>query len=185
MDRKFKAIGLVELNSVARGVYAADEMIKAAAVELIMARPVCPGRYLAMVSGDTGAVKNSVEKGREIAAELIVDWFIIPNVHPDVFPALSSATLVPQIDALGIIETYSTASCILAADTAAKAGDIDLIEIRFATGLAGKSYVSLTGDVGSVQVSVQAGVAAIEETGLVLSHVVIPSPSPELRSKIV
>jgi microcompartment protein CcmL/EutN len=181
----FKAIGLVELNSVARGVHAADEMVKSAQVELVIARPVCPGRYLALVAGDTGSIKNAVQVGREIAAELIVDWFIIPNVHPSVFPAMHCATILPPHNAIGIIETYSTASCILAADASAKAGEVELIELRFATGLAGKSYVSMTGDVGSVKASVAAGVAAIEDTGLVLTQVVIPAPSPDVFSKLI
>ena len=59
----FKAIGLIELNSVAKGIHSADEMIKAASVELIMARPVCPGRYLALIAGDVGSVQNSVDVG--------------------------------------------------------------------------------------------------------------------------
>ena len=177
----YKAIGLVELNSVAKGIHAADEMTKSANVELLMARPACPGRYLIMVSGDTGAVNSAVDRGREIAEELLVDWFVIPSLHPDVFPALNGTAPHRGIDALGVIETYSTASCISAADAAAKAGDVALLEVRFATGLAGKSFVSMTGDVGSVQASVKAGVSAIQDTGLVLSQVVIPSPGPEIK----
>ncbi|MEW6264001.1 MAG: BMC domain-containing protein [Thermodesulfobacteriota bacterium] len=181
----FKAIGLLELSSVAVGLAAADAMIKAAAVEMIQARTACPGRYLVLVAGDTGSVQSSVQVGRQAAGEFLVDWFVIPNVHPDVFPALSCATPAPRIGALGVIETYSSASCILAADAAAKAGQVELIEIRCATGLAGKSFVTLTGDVGSVQASVEAGVAAVQDTGLVMSHVVIPALSPELKAGLV
>ncbi len=177
---EYKAIGLVELNSVAKGVECADDMLKTAAVELLMARAACPGRYLAMIAGDVGSVQNSIDVGRTTAGEFLVDTFVIPNVHPDIFAALSCATLVPEINALGIIETYSSASCIMAADAAAKAAEVTLIEIRCATGLAGKSFVTLTGDVGSVNAAVAAGVAAVEEEGLIQSHVVIPSPSKEL-----
>ena len=177
---EYKAIGLVELNSVAKGVECADDMVKTADVELLMARSACPGRYLAMIAGDVGSVQNSIDVGRTTAGEFLVDTFVIPNVHPDIFAALSCATVVPEINALGIIETYSSASCITAADAAAKAADVVLIEIRCATGLAGKSFVTLTGDVGSVNAAVDAGVAAVEEEGMIQSHVVIPSPSKEL-----
>jgi len=98
---------------------------------------------------------------------------------------LSCVTPMPLINALGIIETFSTVSCIVAADAAAKAGDVELIEIRCATGLAGKSYVTLTGDVGSVNAAVDAGVAEVAEEGMIQSHVVIPSPSKELFSRLV
>ena len=115
---------------------------------------------------------------------MIIDWFIIPNVHGDVIPALNGTGIVDAINALGIIETCSTASCILAADAAAKAGAVNLMEIRFAAGLAGKAFVLMTGDVGSVKSSVEAGVAGVGDAGPVLSHVVIPSPSAELKAQL-
>ena len=59
----------------------ADEMIKAANVELVMARTTCPGRYLVIVTGDTGAVTSSVQTGLRLGADLVVDSFIIPSVH--------------------------------------------------------------------------------------------------------
>lgn len=182
---EFRAIGLIEINSIAKGVESADDMLKAANVELLMARSVCPGRYLAMIAGDVGAVQNSVYVGRETAGEFLVDTFVIPNIHPTVFPALSCTTKITTINSLGIIETYSVASCITASDAAAKAANVDLIEIRCATGLAGKSFVTLTGDIGSVNAAVDAGIDAIEEEGLIHSHVVIPSPSKDLHMSLV
>ncbi|MBI4806549.1 MAG: BMC domain-containing protein [Desulfovibrio sp.] len=180
-----RTIGCVELNSIAMGMHTADEMVKAAEVELVLARPTCPGRYLVIVAGDTGAVKSSVETGREIGGELIVDWFLLPSVHADVIPALSGTSLRATIGALGIIETCTTASCILAADAAAKTAQVDLLEIRFAAGLAGKAFVVMTGDVGSVNASVRAGVDGVGDAGPVLSHVVIPSPSEGLKAQIL
>ncbi|MCG8564992.1 MAG: BMC domain-containing protein [Desulfobacterales bacterium] len=182
---QFRTIGCVEMNSIAMGIHTADEMIKAADVQLLVARPTCPGRYLVMVAGDTGAVKSAVETGREIGADMVVDWFLLPSIHPSVMPAMGGTTLTPTINALGVIETATVASCILAADAAAKAGMVELIEIRFAAGMAGKSFVTMTGDVGSVQASVDAGVDGVGESGPVLSQVVIPSPSSELKDKLM
>lgn len=182
---EYKAIGLIELNSVAKGVECADAMVKAADVELIMARSACPGRYLAMIAGDVGSVENSIAVGKETADEFLVDTFVIPNVHPGVFPALSCATQVQEMGALGVIETYSSASCIIAADAAAKAADVGLIEIRCANGLAGKSFVTMTGDVASVRAAVEDGIGALKDEGLIQSHVVIPSPSKELHASLM
>ena len=182
---KLRTIGCIELNSIAMGMYAADEMVKSAEVELVLARPTCPGRYLAVVTGDTGAVTNAVEKGRAIGGEMLIDWFIIPSVHGDVIPALNGTGIVEAVNALGIIETCSTASCILAADAAAKAGQIDIIEIRSAAGLAGKAFVTISGDVGSVEASVQAGIERIRDTSPIVSHIVIPSPAEELKRTLV
>lgn len=180
-----RTIGCIELNSIGQGMHAADEMVKAAEVELVVARPTCPGRYLAIVAGDVGAVQSSVEVGRQISEDMMVDSFVIPNVHEDIAPALHGATGVVDIQALGIIETATTASCILAADASAKAANVTLLEIRFAAGLGGKAFVVMTGDVGSVKAAVEAGVAGVEDTGPVLSHIVIPSPSEEFKSRML
>lgn len=182
---ELKSIGLLETNSVAMGVQCADEMIKTADVDMIMARTTCPGRYMVMISGEVAAVQNSVDVGKDMAGEFLVDSFVIASVHPDLFPALSCASQITEIESLGIIETYTVASCITAADAAAKAAAIQLIEIRCATGLAGKSFVTLTGDVGSVRAAVDAGVNELEEQGMIQSFVVIPSPSKELYASLV
>ncbi|HWQ42542.1 MAG TPA: BMC domain-containing protein [Desulfosporosinus sp.] len=176
-----EAIGLVELNSIAKGIEAADAMLKAAQVELLEAKPVCPGKYIVMVSGDVAAVQSSVDAGKSIGASAVFDDFILPNVHPQIIKAISCSTQVTEIKALGIIETFSIASLIVAADTAAKAGQVDLIEIRIGMGIGGKSFVTLTGDVSSVTSSVEAGVVLASERGMLIEKVVIPSPHYNLK----
>ena len=184
---KLRAIGCVELNSISAGLHVADEMVKAAEVQLVLARPTCPGRYLVIVTGDTGAVKSSVEAGRAIGRDLVVDWFVIPSVHESVIPAMNGTAVCPRINALGCIETCTTASCIIAADAAAKAGQVQLIELRFAAGLGGKAFIVMTGEVSSVRASVDAGVEVVnsDASGPVLSHIVIPSPSAELKAQLL
>ena len=182
-----RTIGCVELNSISTGMHVADEMVKAAEVRLVLARPTCPGRYLVIVTGDTGAVKSSVAHGRAIGSDMVVDWFVIPSVHESVIPAMNGPAVCPRINALGCIETCTTAACIIAADAAAKAGQVHLIELRFAAGLGGKAFVSMTGEVSSVQASVDAGVAVVgaEGAGPVLSHIVIPSPSEDFKAQLL
>ena len=47
-----KAIGMIEVNSIARGFCVADEMVKTSDVEIVTANSVCPGKYIAIVHGD-------------------------------------------------------------------------------------------------------------------------------------
>jgi len=182
---ELKAIGMIELNSIAKGVEACDKMLKSAAVEIVSAQPICAGKYMVIVSGDVDSVERASEAGHESAGEFLVDSFVIPNVHSSVFPALTATTQVSQIDSLGVIETFSVASAIMAGDAAAKAANVDIIEIRCATGLGGKSFLYLTGDVDSVNVAVEAGIDVLHGSGLVLSHVVIPYPSAEMTRFIL
>ena len=86
------AIGLVEFNSIARGIEAADAMVKTAMVDLVIANPVCPGKYIVLVSGDVAAVQSAVKAGVKTAGQSVVDEFILPNVHPAVFPAITATS---------------------------------------------------------------------------------------------
>src|ERR1035438_8501325 len=51
------SIGMVELGSIAAGYQVCDAMLKAAEVELVLARSICSGKYMVMVRGEVGAVQ--------------------------------------------------------------------------------------------------------------------------------
>jgi microcompartment protein CcmL/EutN len=180
-----QAIGMVEFNSIAQGIEAADFMVKAARVDIVTCNTVCPGKYVVLVSGDVAAVQSSVSTGVERGRENVVDEFVLPNVHPAVFPAINCTTGITTLQALGIIETFSIATIIVAADAAVKAADVELIEVRTGMGIGGKAFVTMTGDVAAVKAAVEVGAATAKEKGLLVSQVVIPSPGKQLYSTVI
>lgn len=175
-----KAIGMVEFTSIARGIYTADQMVKISDVEIVTASSTCPGKYIAIVHGDVAAVQDSVGIGEKLAEEYLVDSIVIPNVSPGVFPAITGATMPDRIQALGIMESFSLATMIIAADAVLKAAELQPLELRLGNGLGGKSYFTFTGDVAAVQTGVAAGTTIAEEKGLLVNAEVIPSPSDRL-----
>jgi microcompartment protein CcmL/EutN len=179
------AIGLIELTSVAAGFNVADAMLKASAVELLLSRSICSGKYIVLIGGDVADVCASVDAGKEAGKGMIIDTFVIPNVHKDVFPAISATTQVQTLEALGIVESFSVASLIEAADAAVKTARIQLIEIRLAMALGGKAFVTMTGDVAAVRSAVDAAAAVCSEKGLLVNKVVIANPRRELLKEIV
>lgn len=175
-----ETIGFLELNSIAKGIEAADAMLKAAEVSLIAARTSCPGKYQVLVSGEVAAVQSSVEAGIDIAHGCVVDSLVIPRVHPQVIEAINMSTLPEHMNAVGIVEYFSVTASILGADAAAKAAEVTLLEVRLGTGIGGKSFVTLTGDVSAVEAGVEAASAPAQEAGMLVNSVVIPSPDVEL-----
>ncbi len=180
-----KAIGLVEFVSIARGIEATDEMVKVAEVQLLLSRTVCSGKYITMIGGDVTGVERAMDVGVEIAGETLVDQFILPNVHPSVIPSITATTPVEDLRALGVIETFSVAASVVAADTAVKAASVDLIEIRAAIGLGGKSFVILNGDVADIRTAVDRGVEKAREDGTLVYSIVIPAPRKELLDALL
>jgi microcompartment protein CcmL/EutN len=179
------SIGLIELTSVAAGFETCDAMLKAAGVDLVLARSICSGKYMVMVRGDVAAVGASVAAGIAAARFAVIDSFVIPNLHESVFPALSGSNKVEKLEALGIVESFSVAALIEGADAAVKAANVELIEIRLAMALGGKAFVTLTGDVAAVQSAVEAGARVVGEKGMLVNKVVIPHPRPELLNEMI
>ncbi|WP_454055276.1 BMC domain-containing protein [Clostridium sp. Marseille-Q7071] len=86
--------------------------------------------------------------------------------------------------ALGLIETKGLLAAVEAADTMVKSADVSIIEKTYVGG--GLVTILVTGDVGAVQASIEAGVAAVkklDEEFLVSNHV-IPRPHEEVESII-
>lgn len=176
------AIGMIELNSIAQGIEVCDFMVKAAQVELVRSSTVCPGKYVVIIAGNVGEVTASMDSGKKHGAEFVVDTLLIPNIHPQLIPAICMTTHVESPGAVGVLEFFSIASAIVAADTAAKAANITLIEVRIGFAIGGKGFVTLTGDVGAVRAAVD---AARKNAELMVNAVVIPKPSPKLFQSLL
>ncbi|MBZ5585986.1 MAG: BMC domain-containing protein [Acidobacteriia bacterium] len=179
------SIGLIELTSSAAGFQTCDAMLKAADVDLVLSRSICSGKYMVMVRGDVAAVEAAVSSGVAAARFAVIDSFVIPNLHEAVFPAISGATKVEELDALGVLESFSVASLIEGADAAVKAANVQLIEIRLAMALGGKAFVTLTGGVAAVEAAIQAGAEIVGKKGMLVNKVVIPHPRPELLNEMI
>ena len=134
----FPALALLEFNSIAAGIEAGDAMVKRAPVRTIQSGTVQPGHYLVLVAGDVASVEEAFAAGRQTGQTAVRDTLFLPNVHPDVVTALSGRRLTAQEDALGVIETTSVASAILAADAGVKGAEVSLLQLRLADGLGGK-----------------------------------------------
>lgn len=181
------SIGMVELTSIAIGHEVEDAMLKSGAVELLMARTICSGKFAVMVKGDTGAIQAAVGAGVDTAREGLIDHIIIPSIHPSVFPAIGQSVALDasQVGAMGVIETFSAAAAVEAADAAVKAGDVTLFRVYLAMAIGGKGYVQVTGEVSAVRAAVEEGAAAASRKGLLVARVVIPRPRAELFREFV
>jgi microcompartment protein CcmL/EutN len=182
---EMNSLGLIELTSIASGMQAADIMLKTSQVELIISRTICSGKYMVLIGGDVAEVQSAVDAASDELEFAVIDTFVISNVHPDIFPALSGHTGAETLEALGIIESFSVASLIEGADAAIKAATVKIIEIRLAMALGGKAFCTLTGEVAAVRSAVDSGAAVISERGLLVNKVVIPQPRKELLSEMI
>lgn len=187
MTNGLDSIGLVEVASIALGHLAEDAMLKAAPVDLLLARTICSGKFLVVVGGDVASVEAAVDAGARQCAGALIEKRVISRVHPNVFPAISMAVALPedQARALGVIETFSASSIIDVADAAVKSADVTLFRIHLAMAIGGKGFVLMTGDVASVEAAVASGSAVAAEEGILVARAVIAAPRRELFREFV
>ncbi|ABB15329.1 BMC domain-containing protein [Carboxydothermus hydrogenoformans] len=85
-------------------------------------------------------------------------------------------------NAIGFVETRGLTAAIEAADAMVKAANVRIIEYR----VVGSGLVNITvqGDVAAVKAAVDAGVAAAQKVGEIVSFNVIPRPHEEMLKVI-
>ncbi|MCB9916132.1 MAG: BMC domain-containing protein [Planctomycetes bacterium] len=175
------AIALLELRSVATGIEVADAVLWQAEVELLFSEPVQPGKYVLLFTGSVQDLESALRRGAEVAGGDLVDQLLLPQVHEQVLLGLRrTGRINGTLDALGVVETTTVASAILAADAALKAATVDLLDLRIANGLGGKSFFTLTGEVSDVRSGVTAGGGVARERGSLARDVVIARPHADL-----
>jgi microcompartment protein CcmL/EutN len=174
------ALGMIETMSIPLGIFSGDAMIKTANVNLVLSQAVCAGKYIVIVEGEVAAVRSSVDAGKVAAGSALVDFLVIPGVHEQVAPAIAASAEIENVQALGVMESYSMCAAILAADSAVKAAAVNLIEVRLGRGLGGKAFVLFTGAVAAVDSAVKAAEAVEAVQGMLGASVVIPSPHEKI-----
>ncbi|MBM4283129.1 MAG: BMC domain-containing protein [Deltaproteobacteria bacterium] len=176
----YPALAVVETGSIARGFVVLDAVVKKAPVTIKLARPISPGRFLLVFGGDVDVTQESMETARSVAGSDIVDELFLPGVHPALLPAVDRAIVAEHGEAVGIVETTTVSSAVLAADLALKAVDVRVLRMHLALGTGGKGWFTLCGPVGDVDAAldaVRAGVRAERLVGLEL----IARPHAEVR----
>lgn len=176
----YKAIGVIELKNIPKGVEAADAALKSAGIEMVASHPSCPGKYEIVLTGSISNVNAAVSHVTSRFDGYVIDSSIIGRVDEQVIKALFGTQPGEKTGSLGIIETFSAASAIKAADLAVKTARVEIYDLRVSRGMGGKGVVMLTGDVGDVTAAVEAGANYAKNLSTLSSYTVIAAPHEEL-----
>jgi microcompartment protein CcmL/EutN len=176
----YKAIGVIELKSIPKGVEAADAALKSAGIDMVTARPSCPGKYEIVLTGSISNVSAAVAHVNSKFDGYVIDSSIMGRIDEQVIKALFGTQEGVREGSLGLIETFSAASAIKAADIAVKTARVEIYDLRVSRGMGGKGVVMLTGEVGDVTAAVEAGANYAKDISTLSSYTVIPAPHEEL-----
>ncbi|MDZ7724110.1 MAG: BMC domain-containing protein [candidate division KSB1 bacterium] len=180
-------IGVVELSSIYKGFEVQDTLLKRARVEKLLARTICSGKYLILVKGEIGDVETAMQQARETGGFAIVLAETVSNVHPDVLRALSGTGSLetPEAPGLLIIETFSVAAAIKAADIAVDEADINLLRIHAAMAIGGKGMILATGDMEALQSAADPAIEYLKQDGCLAGFTLLSNPHQDLLKDLV
>ena len=185
--RSTGALGLIETIGYASVVGTADAMLKAADVQIERLSIGSGGRIAALATGHLDDVQAAVRVGAEAATALgELDASAVVS-RPD--PALVArfATAAEGLgtgarQAMGLIETRSTVALVRAVDRMLKAAAVEY-EGAYKVGYYLTAAV-VRGDVGAVQVAIEAGRQEAVEHEELVSAYAIPQPYSGLEGRL-
>jgi len=182
--KKYPALALLELSSIATGISCGDIMIKQSPITVIKSGTVHDGKYLILIGGSVASVEEAYYKGASFAQEAVVDQLCLPDIHEQVHDAILGQRNICAREAIGIIETLSVAATIQSADIAIKSTNIEIVEIRLADHLGGKAFAIFSGKIEEIQTAVEVAYEKTTNPGFWLGSKVIANLHPDMARQI-
>jgi microcompartment protein CcmL/EutN len=175
-----EAVAVVETGSIARGLVMLDALVKKAPVVVKHARPVSPGKFVALFGGAVEVVKESHAAALEVAGSDLVDELFLPGAHDALLSAVDGALSLAEGDAVGIVEMSTIASAVSAADVALKAVDVAVLKMQLAVGIGGKGWFTIAGSIADISAALDAVRSSAREDRVVGIEL-IAQPHGEIR----
>ncbi len=179
-DFKKGNIAVIEMKSVARGVMVTDSMAKAARISIVLSTSICPGKYLAIIEGELGALDSAVRIAEKLGGRHIFSSFIIGGINTRVIEAISGKNEDTTLDAMGIIESMQIAHLINSSDIAVDSAEVDFVEFRLGRGCGVNSFYILTGTLSSVNSAVENAAGFLGKKGSLIAKRIVPNPDREV-----
>lgn len=179
----FRALGVIEFSSIARGIETSDIMVKSSAVELLTLKHICPGKFLVIICGDVEDVKIAIEKTVSTGEGKIIETAVISNAHNDLLLAFRNKAEMLIGDSIGIFEVSTVTSALISLDLVLKSSNVNLYKLVMGNGIGGKSYYIVMGDVGSVEeaMKIACNSICVEK---IIHKTVIPFPYQDIINNL-
>ncbi|MBC8375325.1 MAG: BMC domain-containing protein [FCB group bacterium] len=178
------ALALIELDSIPAGILTADAMLKEAPVAVLKSGTVHNGKYLILVGGSVAAVGMAFAKGMSRGQDHLLDAVFLPDIHESVYLACLGKRMTCGSEALSVMEVSTVAAILQSSDAAMKGAEVELVELRLADDLGGKSIAIYAGKVEDVEMAINISEKTVENPEKILSQSIIPHVDPELAKQI-
>ncbi len=182
------ALGILELEHIARGVLVADAICKRTEIEILASRPISGGKHLIYLRGGVAEMEEAMEVGRDIAGTSLIDSLFLPMADEQLWPAIPDSVNAQGwtsdvILSAAVVETSTICGLLLAMDAACKGAEVVVRDVRLGMGIMGKAFFTMTGDLDDIQAAADAARAMACDRLLALE--VIPAPANEIVGLLI
>ncbi len=182
------ALGVLELEHIARGVRVADAICKRTEIEILASRPISGGKHLIYLRGDVAEMEEAMDVGLEVAGDSLVDSLFLPMADPQLWPGVPDSVHAQGwtsdvIVSAGIVETKTICALLAAMDAACKVAEVTIRDVRLGMGIMGKAFFTMTGELYDIEAAADAARDAAENRVLALE--VIPAPANEIVGQLI
>lgn len=189
LHQEAPALGVLEIQHIARGVLCADAISKRTEVSILASRPVSGGKHLIFLRGGVAEMEEAMDAGRSAADASLVDslelamadeqlWSVLPKME-----AWQSQEPANSAASAAIVETTTICALLDAMDGACKAAEVSIRDARLGMGIMGKAFFTMMGNLSDLQASVDAARARAGDRLLALE--VIPAPADEILAQLI
>ncbi len=179
-----ESLGVLECETIHRGFETVDAMAKMAAVEILAADPIPPGRFLIVIGGAVGEVDAAYRRGLEVAGPLH-DRLFLPEVASSVLEAIRTGPRTGGADALGMYEAASAAACLDGGDAGVKGAAVRLVRIHLTRGIAGKAFGVFEGRQDMVEAALALAEARGRAHGRWVGSTLLARPDASLARRVL
>jgi microcompartment protein CcmL/EutN len=182
--KTYPAIALIEYSSIASGILAGDEMLKKAPITVIKSGTVHNGKYLVLIGGSVASVEESYAQGLAVDPDNIIDNMILSDIHQQLHDAILGSRLECTDESLGIIEASSVSTMIKVSDAGVKGANVNIVEIRLADDIGGKSFTIYNGNIEEVQAAIEIAKNAVTVPEHWVNETIIPNLHSDMKTQI-
>ncbi len=176
-------IVMLEFKTVCSGMVAINDILNGSNTDIVDSLTVCPGKYIAIVKG----LENEIQKGLsqvDLSNDDIIGHITIEHNSDKIFSAIMGCGKVQNMRSLILIETYDASSAIKASNILLENSNLELIEIKMARGMCGKSVVIATGDFSELEIKKEQVMESLKESQMLISACIIEKPNPKFVARL-
>ncbi len=178
---QYPTMAVIELASIADGIYCTDALLKKAPIAMIKSGTVSRGRYLIIIGGSTGSVEESLNEALATGQASVLDHAFLPDLHSCVHDAVLGLRLPVELEAVAILETDTVSANVRAAELALKGTRVQLVELRLAEyEMSGKAISVYNGELHEVEAAMELAADFLRGRKEYVQHRIIPHPHEAL-----